>query len=281
MDSSSLIGIMGANSEGAEVAAAASLGGFSVLLVDVSKESLERGVESIRRLLQKRVEKKELSDAERNSAIARIQLGLDPVALAKTPFIIDTASDNDDSLRKLENTLSPQAILAFTAHHFSITKLARLSKKPAQVVGMHFLKPVLTHPVVEVVRGVQTSDATLQVVRALVVKLGKHAVVANDFPGFVVNRLQASVINEAVCLLYEGVASAEDIDQSMKVEVSPGVTLGALALADTLGLDHVLSHLYVLQREFGNPKYSPCPLLVKYVEAGYLGRKTGKGFYEY
>lgn len=277
------IGIVGSGSMGAEIAEVAALHGLGVILVEAVKENLERAVEGIKRSLQKLVEKKELDEKGKEGVLARIQLGLDLGALAPVEFVIETIPENEKSkvelFRTLESIVSPQTILASNSSLISITKLAQATKCPEKVVGLHFMMLPTSMKLVELVRGVQTSDATLQAADMLAKKMGKETVLSHDFPGFLVNRILFPMINEAVTLLYEGVGSKEDIDRAMKF--GPNHPLGPLALADTIGLDVVLALLTNLQQEYGNPKYAPCPLLVKYVEAGYLGRKTGRGFYEY
>ncbi len=279
----SRIGIVGAGNVGAEMAEVAALHGLSVILVEAVKENLERAVDGIKRSLQKLVEKKELDEKGKEGVLARIQLGLDLGALAPVDLVIEAITEDEkskiDLFRKLETIVSSQTIFASNSSVVSITKLARVTKRPEKVVGLHFMMPITSMKLVELVRGVQTSDETLQTAEKLAQKMGKETVFSNDFPGFLVNRILFPMINEAITLLYEGVGSKEDIDRAMKF--GPNHPIGPLALADTIGLDAVLALLINLQQEYGNPKYAPSPLLVKYVEAGYLGRKSGRGFYEY
>lgn len=277
------IGIVGAGRMGVGIAQVAAQSGLQVILVDAVKENLEKGVEAIKRSLQKQIDKKERDEKGKETVLSHIQLGLDLGALSAVELVIEAITEDELSkielFRKLEMIVSPQTILASNSSMVSLTKLASVTKRPEQVVGLHFMMPVTSMKLVELVRAVQTSEATLKEVEALAQKMGKETIVACDFPGFAVNRILFPMINEAAFALYEGVSSKEEIDRAMKFGANHPI--GPLALADLLGLDAVVAMLTHLQQEYGNPKYAPCPLLVKYVEAGYLGRKTGKGFYEY
>lgn len=277
------IGIIGAGAMGTGLAQVAAQSGLNVILVEALKENLEKGVDIIRRSLQELVDKKKMALPEKDQVIGRIQLALDLSALGMVDAIIETITEDEgqkiELFQKLDGLIPPQTIIASTTSIVSITKLARVTKRASQIVGLHFMVPVTLVPFVEVVRGVQTSESTINQALALAKKLGKETIIVHDFPGFVVNRVLAPMLNEAIFALYEGLASAPDIDKAM--HLGTGHPMGPLALADLIGLDALLTILYSLYHEYGNAKYAPCPLLVKYVEAGFLGRKTKKGFYEY
>ena len=277
------IGIVGAGVIGAGIAETAACRGLGVILIETAKSQLEKGVEYIRRGLKKGIERKEVPEKDEDLIIGRIQLALDIQVLSKIDFVIEAVSEEEKTktelISKLHTICPAQALFASTTSSLSITKLARASKRAPQVIGMHFMNPVPVMKLVEIVRGVQTAPETIQAAKNLASLLGKETVLAHDFPGFMVNRVIAPMINEAICALYEGIGSAQDIDRALKLGANH--PMGPLQLADLIGLDLVLHSLQALQKEFGNPKFAPCPLLVKYVEAGFLGRKTGKGFYEY
>ncbi|MBI2339946.1 MAG: 3-hydroxybutyryl-CoA dehydrogenase [Deltaproteobacteria bacterium] len=277
------IGIVGAGVIGAGIAETAARQGLGVILVETTKVQLEKAVETIRRGLKKAIGRKEVAEKDEDLIIGRVQLALDIQALTKIDFVIEAVTEDErtktDLFSKLHTVCPAPAIFASATSSLSITKLAKASKRAPQVIGMHFMNPVPVMKLVEIVRGVQTAPETIQAAKSVAERMGKETVLAHDFPGFMVNRVIAPMINEAIYSLYEGVGSAQDIDRALKLGANH--PMGPLQLADLLGLDAVLNSLEMLHRQFGNPKFSPCPLLVKYVEAGFLGRKTGKGFYEY
>lgn len=276
------IGVVGAGTMGQGIAQVLVQSGFDVQLYDVADEQLERARGSIDKGLGKLVAKEKLSDADKDAAMARLSTSTALDALRDCEVIIEAAPEQPALKEKLFrdlSRLSHDAILASNTSSLSLTRLAAVCEKPERVVGMHFFNPVPVLKLVEVIRAEQTSDATVARIETLTQALGKTAVAIADSPGFAVNRLLVPMINEAAFLLQEGVASAEDIDESMKLGAAH--PLGPLALADLIGLDVCLSIMEVLQEGFGDPKYRPCPLLRRMVAAGYLGRKSGRGFHVY
>jgi len=276
------IGVVGAGTMGQGIAQVLVQSGFDVQLYDVADEQLERARGSIDNGLGKLVAKEKLSDADKDAAMARLATSTALDALRDCEVIIEAAPEQPALKEKLFRDLSRlthEAILASNTSSLSLTRLAAVCERPERVVGMHFFNPVPVLKLVEVIRAEQTSDATVARIEALTEALGKTAVAIGDSPGFAVNRLLVPMINEAAFLLQEGVASAEDIDAAMKLGAAH--PLGPLALADLIGLDVCLSIMEVLQEGFGDPKYRPCPLLKRMVDAGYLGRKSGRGFHVY
>ncbi|WP_416139983.1 3-hydroxybutyryl-CoA dehydrogenase [Halomonas sp. HK25] len=276
------IGVVGAGTMGQGIAQVLVQSGFDVQLYDVADEQLERARGSIDKGLGKLVAKEKLSDADKDAAMARLATSTALDALRDCEVIIEAAPEQPALKEKLFRDLSRlthDAILASNTSSLSLTRLAAVCERPERVVGMHFFNPVPVLKLVEVIRAEQTSDATVARIEKLTQALGKTAVAIADSPGFAVNRLLVPMINEAAFLLQEGVASAEDIDESMKLGAAH--PLGPLALADLIGLDVCLSIMEVLQEGFGDPKYRPCPLLRRMVAAGYLGRKSGRGFHVY
>ncbi|MGM1052894.1 MAG: 3-hydroxybutyryl-CoA dehydrogenase [Pseudomonadota bacterium] len=276
------IGVVGAGTMGQGIAQVLVQSGFDVQLYDVADEQLERARSSIDKGLGKLVAKEKLSDADKDAAMARLSTSTALDALRDCEVIIEAAPEQPALKEKLFrdlSRLSHDAILASNTSSLSLTRLAAVCEKPERVVGMHFFNPVPVLKLVEVIRAEQTSDVTVARIETLTRALGKTAVAIADSPGFAVNRLLVPMINEAAFLLQEGVASAEDIDESMKLGAAH--PLGPLALADLIGLDVCLSIMEVLQEGFGDPKYRPCPLLRRMVAAGYLGRKSGRGFHVY
>ena len=276
------IGVVGAGTMGQGIAQVLITGGFSVQLYDVADDQLGRAQTAIDKGLGKLVAKEKLAEAEKGEAMARLELTTSLEALRGCEVIIEAAPEQPALKEKLFRDLSRlthDAILASNTSSLSLTRLAAVCERPERVVGMHFFNPVPVLKLVEVIRAEQTSDATAVRIEELARQLGKTPVAIADSPGFAVNRLLVPMINEAAFLLQEGAASAEDIDQSMKLGAAH--PMGPLALADLIGLDVCLAIMEVLQEGFGDPKYRPCPLLKRMVAAGYLGRKSGRGFHSY
>ena len=280
---SELIGVVGAGTMGNGIAQVAARAGHRVLLRDVAPEFLERGMRAIDRSLQRDVDKERLKDEEKREIVGRIETTTELSALAGADFIVEAITENLEAkqsvFRELDGVCGAGAILASNTSSISITKLGAATRRPEKVIGMHFMNPVPVMKLVEVIRGIATSDETWARTRELTERMGKTALECNDSPGFVSNRVLMPMINEAVYALYEGVATRESIDGIMKLGMNH--PMGPLTLADFIGLDVCLAILNVLHAELGDPKYRPCPLLRKYVDAGWLGRKSGRGFYEY
>jgi 3-hydroxybutyryl-CoA dehydrogenase len=265
------------------IAQVAARAGCQVVMRDVKNEFIERGMQAIDRSLQRDVDKERLTGDEKQAVLGRVVATTDLADLARASFVVEAITESLDAKRELfralDEAVQPDAVLASNTSSISITKLGAATRRPEKVIGMHFMNPVPVMKLVEVIRGAATSDETWERTRALTEKLGKTALECNDSPGFVSNRVLMPMINEAVFTLYEGVASRESIDGIMKLGMNH--PMGPLTLADFIGLDVCLAILEVLHRELGDPKYRPCPLLRKYVDAGWLGRKSGRGFYEY
>jgi 3-hydroxybutyryl-CoA dehydrogenase len=276
-------GVVGAGTMGHGIAQVLAVSGRHVRLVDVCPEALEKGLGAIRGSLAKLVEKNRLTAEVRDAALSRIEAGSELAAMGDADIVVEAATENvaakADIFRHLGEVVSERAVLASNTSSISITRLARAVPHPERVIGMHFMNPVPLMKLVEVVRGLQTSDDTVESVRSLAAALDKTPVVVKDYPGFVSNRVLLPMINEAVYCLMEGVADAEAIDTVMKLGMAH--PMGPLALADLIGLDVCLSILEVLHEGLGDPKYRPCPLLRNLVAAGRLGRKSGEGFYRY
>jgi 3-hydroxybutyryl-CoA dehydrogenase len=278
-----IIGIVGSGTMGNGIAQVAARAGYDVVMRDVTTEFLERGMKAIERNLQRDVDKERLTSDEKGSVIGRIKTTTKLDAFSEAAFVIEAVTENIDVKTEVFKTLDrvtpPQTILASNTSSISITKLGAVTKRPDKVVGMHFMNPVPVMKLVEVIRGIATSDETYEKVRTLSEKLGKTALDCHDSPGFISNRVLMPMINEAIFTLYEGVATRESIDGIMKLGMNH--PMGPLTLADFIGLDVCLAILNVLHDGFGDPKYRACPLLKQYVDAGWLGKKTGRGFYEY
>src|SRR5260370_33611783 len=275
--------VIGAGTMGNGIAHTAAVSGLDVKLIDVSDQLVGQAIDTISANLQRGVDKGRMSADEKQSALGRIRPATDVAAAAGADLvveaIIESLGPQTQLFAKLDEITPPDCILASNTSSISITKIGAATKRPDKVIGMHFMNPVPVMTLVEVIRGIATSDDTYQRVEQLAKSLGKTPIEVNDYPGFVSNRVLRPMINEAIFALYEGVATADAIDGVMKLGMNH--PMGPLTLADFIGLDVCLAILRVLEEGFGDPKYRPCPLLVKMVDAGWLGRKTGRGFYTY
>ncbi len=277
------IGIIGAGQMGNGIAHVFAQGGFNVLMQDISEAFAAKGVATIDKNLQRGVDKGKMTAAEKAAVLGRIKTTTKLDDLAGCDLVIEAATERWEVKKQIFETLDacckPGAILASNTSSISITKLAAVTKRPEAFIGMHFMNPVPVMQLIEVIRGLATSEETYTAVMDLSAKLGKTPIACNDFPGFVSNRVLMPMINEAIFALFEGVATVESIDGIMKLGMNH--PMGPLALADFIGLDTCLFILNVLHEGLGDPKYRPCPLLIKYVDAGWLGKKSGRGFYDY
>ncbi|MBD3893456.1 3-hydroxybutyryl-CoA dehydrogenase [Hydrogenophaga sp.] len=283
MNNIQTVGIIGSGTMGNGIAQACACSGIRVVLVDVSQAALDKGLATVAASLERLVKKEKISATERAAALALIQGSTQYDALKSAQLVIEAATENEalkiSILQQLDALLAPEVIVATNTSSISITKLAAATQRADRFVGMHFFNPVPLMALVEIIRGLQTSDATHAAAVALVEKLGKTPITVKNAPGFVVNRILVPMINEAFFVLAEGVASAEEIDAGMKLGTNQ--PLGPLALADLVGLDVCLAVMNVYMSEFNDGKYRPAPLLKELVAAGYLGRKTGRGVYRY
>jgi len=268
---------------GGGIAHVCALAGYDVVVTDVSDDALQRGREAIDRNLSRQVSRGKIREEEKDAALGRIHMGLDYALFGDCDMVIEAATEKEEIKReifkKLTPALKPEALIATNTSSISITRLASSTDRPGKFIGMHFMNPVPLMTLVELIRGIATDEDTFALTRELALKLGKTPVAAEDFPAFIVNRILLPMINEAVYTLYEGVASVEAIDTAMKLGANH--PMGPLELADFIGLDTCLSVMQVLYEGLADSKYRPCPLLVKYVEAGWLGRKASRGFYDY
>jgi 3-hydroxybutyryl-CoA dehydrogenase len=277
------IGVIGAGQMGAGIAQVAAQSGMRVLLSDVDQSAVERGVQKIRRGLDKLVQKGAVTADDATSTVARISGGTKLTSLTEADFIIEAATEREELKKQIfvevDGIARDGVILASNTSSISITRLASATKRPDKFIGMHFMNPVPVMKLVEIIPGLRTSEITLQETKTLAERMGKTTIKSDDQPGFIVNRILMPMINEAIFALHEGVGSREDIDAVMTLGIRH--PMGPLALADFIGLDTCLSILEVLHSGFGDPKYRPCPLLRRMVDAGRLGRKSGRGFYDY
>ena len=277
------IGIIGAGQMGGGIAHVCALAGIDVVVIDINEEALQGGRQAIERNLGRQVARGTIREEDKAAALARIHMGLDYALFADCDMVIEAATEKEEIKReifkKLTPHLKPDALIATNTSSISITRLASATDRPGKFIGMHFMNPVPAMSLVELIRGIATDEETFAATRELALKLGKTPVAAEDFPAFIVNRILLPMINEAVYTLYEGVGSVEAIDTAMKLGANH--PMGPLELADFIGLDTCLSVMQVLYEGLADSKYRPCPLLVKYVEAGWLGRKASRGFYDY
>ncbi|MCB8837378.1 3-hydroxybutyryl-CoA dehydrogenase [Aurantimonas sp. VKM B-3413] len=277
------VGIIGAGQMGCGIAHVSALAGFQVTLYDVSQERAAAGKEKVAATLDRQLVSQKISEAEKAEALARITPAADPAAFSGLDLVIEAATEEETVKRKIYREICPHldeaTILATNTSSISITRLAAATDRPERFMGIHFMNPVPVMKLVELVRGIATGDQTFEASKAFVQKLDKTITVSEDFPAFIVNRILLPMINEAIYTLYEGVGSVESIDTAMKLGANH--PMGPLQLADFIGLDTCLSIMQVLHDGLADSKYRPCPLLVKYVEAGWLGRKAGRGFYDY
>jgi 3-hydroxybutyryl-CoA dehydrogenase len=277
------VGVIGAGQMGNGIAHVSALAGFSVLLNDVSPDRIKAGLATINGNMTRQASKKIITEDDRKAALARIKPAESLEAFSDCDLVIETAAENEEVKTKIFASLcpllKPDAIVGSNTSSISITRLASSTDRPERFIGIHFMNPVPLMELVELIRGIATADTTFEATKAFVAKLGKTIAVAEDFPAFIVNRILLPMINEAIYTLYEGVGNVEGIDTAMRLGANH--PMGPLQLADFIGLDTCLSVMQVLHEGLADSKYRPCPLLVKYVEAGWLGRKTQRGFYDY
>lgn len=276
-------GVIGAGQMGNGIAQVAAVSGFEVIMNDIKTEFVEKGFASIKKNLRRSVDKGRMTDKEMNAVLQRIRTSVDIKDMGPVDFVVEAATENEtikfQIFKDLDQICEPHVILATNTSSIPIGRIASHTGRPEKIIGMHFMNPVPVMKLIEIIRGLRTTDDTFKTTWNLAVKLGKTPAEANDYPGFIINRILMPMINEAVYCLYHGVGSREDIDTVMKLGANH--PMGPLALADLIGLDTCLAIMDTLFDGFKDSKYRPCPLLKRYVEAGWLGKKTGRGFYEY
>lgn len=277
------VGIIGSGQMGNGIAHVCALSGYKVILIDIAQEALDKAMEVINKNLSRQVQKGKITQEDMNSSLNRISTSTDSSTLNSADLIIEAATENLDLKIKIFQGLlehiKDDCLLSTNTSSMSITKLAAATNRPDRFIGLHFMNPVPVMKLVELIPGIATSDEMYETTKTFAQSLGKTVATSKDYPAFIANRILMPMINEAICALYEGVGDVESIDTAMKLGM--GHPMGPLALADFIGLDTCLAIMNVLHEGFGNPKYSPSPLLVKYVEAGWYGVKSGKGFYDY
>jgi 3-hydroxybutyryl-CoA dehydrogenase len=277
------VGVIGAGQMGNGIAHVFALAGYDVLLSDISQEALDNATTTIDKNMQRQLSKEVITEDQYKTAFSKIKTSVGLTGFNQIDLAIEAATENEDIkkaiFKELSGIMKPDAIMATNTSSISVTRLASVTDRPEKFIGVHFMNPVPIMALVEVIRGIATNDKTYAAIEEIITELGKKSTTSEDFPGFIVNRILMPMINEAVYALFEGVGSIEDIDLGM--ELGTNHPMGPLKLADFIGLDTCLSIMQVLYDGFADSKYRPCPLLVKYVEAGWLGRKTGRGFYDY